>query len=63
MAADEPKTQPSREGKVALTIHVDPELRYAVKELAVKQRTTVQEMLESHIRKLITSKPKSKPKS
>lgn len=59
MPADESKSQPSREGKVALTIHVDPDLRHEVKRLALEQKTTVQELLETAIRKLVKGKSKS----
>lgn len=61
MAADGYK-QPSREGKVALTVHVDPELRLAVKQLALDERTTVQELLETTVQDLVKRKKRPRPK-
>ncbi|MDX2205774.1 MAG: ribbon-helix-helix domain-containing protein [Hyphomicrobiaceae bacterium] len=54
--------QPSREGKVALTVHVDLELRLAVKQLALDERTTVQELLEETLQELVKGKKRAKPR-
>lgn len=61
--ADEPYKQPSREGKKALTVYVDEELRHAVKQLALDRRTTVQELLEETLQHLVKGTKRSKGKA
>lgn len=54
--------QPSREGKKALTVYVDEELRHAVKQLALDERISVQDLLENTLQQLVKGKKRAKPK-
>ena len=46
-------TPPSREGLVALTVFVKPEVRQALKIIAAEQNTTIAAMLDEQIAKML----------